>query len=379
MKKKCIVVTNFIEGQIGYLDFIYRLRAISENYHTTLIGSFFPKTTEFSGLNCKYTTVSLGKGRVGWLHYLFQVSRLIKREAPNLVVLLHSSLSPLVLLLKEDNISLYWNEHPTHISPNIEGGFFIKNIFRSFLRFLLFKGARSCHCVMAIGEAHYEDLLAHGCNENQINLIYMGVSDDFRQSYKKALQEKIEVLNLIYIGTVSKARGRDVMLEAIAKANADMPRAILTIVGASKEQASYCNEYVKELGVSDEVNIIERVSGEKIPGYLENMDFGLCLWEDKPWWRFNPPTKLFEYLVAGVPVLASNIRTHTEYITDWNTGIIFEYNSESLSQKIIEVYAKKTALVELKKHAAIEGEKFLWSDIEPVFLSVLEQKMKKSA
>lgn len=373
MKKSCIVVTSFYEGQVGYLDFIYRLKAISKNYNAVIIGSFFPDLTELTELNCEFITIPSRKGRLGWLHYLFKVSRLIKSKNPDVVVLLHSTLSPITLLLKNENVSLYWNEHPTHIAKKIKGRVSATNIVRYFIRSLLFKGARSCRNVMVIGEAHYDDLLANGCTKDQLNLIYMGVSDSFKQPSKQESNNKEDVLHLLYIGTVSKARGRDIMLEAIAKANVDMIRAKLTIVGASKDQFFYCNEYAKKLGISNEISVFERVSSKEVPTWLLGADFGLCLWEDQPWWQFNPPTKLFEYLVAGVPVLVSNIRTHTKYIKDWHTGIVFEYNSESLSQKIIESYQKKSELSKLKTNAAIEGEKFLWTDIEPVFLSTLER------
>jgi glycosyltransferase involved in cell wall biosynthesis len=91
------------------------------------------------------------------------------------------------------------------------------------------------------------------------------------------------------------------------------------------------------------------------------------------WWRFNPPTKLFEYLVAGLPVLASDIRTHTQYITHRQNGLIFEYDSSSLSRAIQVLWERRAELPAFKQQAFESGTPYLWEHIEPVFLETIEK------
>ncbi len=151
-------------------------------------------------------------------------------------------------------------------------------------------------------------------------------------------------LELIYVGSVSKARGRDVMLEALAIANRERCIARLTLVGASDAELAYCRDYASRLGIADAVRVQGRIAGDAVPACLRGADAGLCLWEDLPWWRFNPPTKLFEYLVAGLPVLASDIRTHTAYVAEGHNGFIFSYDSNSLARTIRTDVAKTRRL-----------------------------------
>ena len=88
--------------------------------------------------------------------------------------------------------------------------------------------------------------------------------------------------------------------------------------------------------------------------------------------RFNPPTKLFECLAAGLPVLASNIRTHTRYITNWQNGLIFEYDGQDLARKLVELSERRIDLARMRECAAATGRKYLWSVVEPRFLDAIK-------
>ena len=198
----------------------------------------------------------------------------------------------------------------------------------------------------------------------------MGVADDFLlDDNQHATNSK---LRLIYVGTVNKLRGRDVMLDAISIVTQKNIQAHLTIVGADAEQLDYCNQRIKVLDIKNNITLHGRVIGGEVPEYLAQADIGICLWETTPWTKFNPPTKLFEYLVAGLPVLASNIRTHTRYVQNWHNGLIFDYDASALAAVIIELVNNKQQIQALKNQAKLSGQQYLWSKIEPVFLDAVD-------
>jgi glycosyltransferase involved in cell wall biosynthesis len=372
--KHCLVVTFFTKGQTGFLDFSYRIKSLANHYRLTVVSSFKLTETEVIFPNVNYVVINGGKGRLGWLLYLWRCGRLIRQQHPKVVVLLHSMASPVALVGGATPSVVYWNEHPSHVAPVPTGFSPIKAMLRSAIRWLMFKGARNASLVMPIGEAHQDDLLAHGCDASRLRLTYMGVDQTFSGvSLTNRLKQVDAPLNLIYVGSVQKDRGRDVMLEAIALANNENTIARLTIVGASEEQAEYCYEYVKKLGIENLVAIHRRVPGHAIPDFLRDADAGICLWEDLPWYRFNPPTKLFEYLVAGLPVLASNIRTHTYYVRDGFNGLIFEYDSVALANAIHRLWGMRGDIAIMKIRTKESSSQYLWQSIEPGFLKAIEE------
>jgi glycosyltransferase involved in cell wall biosynthesis len=372
--KTCILVTTFAESQPGFLDFSYRIKSLATLYRLTVLSTFRLTQVELQVPNVNYVVIKSKTGRLGWLTYLLRCAYQIRQQGPNVAVLLHSMAAPIALFLGQIPSVTYWNEHPTHVAPLPTEFSPVKAMIREFVRWLMLQGARQSSLVMPIGEAHRDDLIAHGCDKDKLQMLYMGVAQTFSGvALSDFPKDPSEPLQLIYVGSVHKERGRDVMLEAMAIANRESRIAHLTIVGATEEQVTYCQNAVKRLGISDSVTIHGRVSGYEIPAYFRKADVGLCLWEDLPWYRFNPPTKLFEYLVAGLPVLASNIRTHTQYVEDGVNGLIFEYNSASLAQAIGRLWDLRAEFPQMKVRANGASSLYLWQTIEPVFLSSIQE------
>ncbi|WP_199688080.1 glycosyltransferase [Noviherbaspirillum sedimenti] len=373
MRDDCIVLTRFARDQPGFLDFSYRIKALAKAYRVTVVSSEPLTEPELLADGVEYLVLPHDSGRKGWFKYMLACARLVRMRRPACVVLLHSLLAPVVWLTGRIPTALYWNEHPSRFTAAPPSHPLFKRMARKLaLRWLFFEAARRASLVMPIGEAHQQDLLAKGCDPQRVKLIYMGVDKTFMKSGPHQSAQPQLPLRLIYVGTVSKARGRDLMLEAIKLANREQPIAHLTLVGADEEEIGHCRRYAGRLGISNAVEVCGRVAGAEIPVILKGADAGLCLWEDQPWWRFNPPTKLFEYLVAGLPVLASDIRTHTQYVSHGNNGLIFKYDSFSLGKAIHQLAKRRHELPGLKSRARESGRQYLWDRIEPVFLQAIK-------
>lgn len=370
--RDCIVITRFAREQPGFLDFSYRIKSLAKHYRLTLVSDFPLTQAELQVPGVTYLVLAGGEGRMGWLRYIWLCGKLLRARRPHCAVLLHSSMAPVTLLAGSVSTALYWNEHPTHFAEAPAGPAPFKRAIRYVSRWLAFHGARRASLVMPIGEAHSDDLLMHGCLPQRIRLMPMGVDAAFDAAALGA-PSRLEnaPLKLIYVGSISKARGRDIMLEAISLANREEMIAHLTLIGADAAELAYCNDYARRLGIADVVQVHGRVAGSSIPSHLSHAEIGLCLWEDQPWWRFNPPTKLFEYLVAGLPVLASDIRTHTQYVSDGCNGMIFSYDSQSLALAIKTLWERRSELQQLKLTARESGRQYIWDRIEPTFLNAV--------
>ena len=378
IKQTCEVVTCFSESQPGYLDFSYRLQALAKHYQLTILSQDTLTQAELMVEGANYVAMGRKSGKLGWLTYLNQCASHIRKQQPTLAVLLHSSASPISLMVGKIPTCLYWNEHPSNLMHVVKGVSPIRNTLAKMAHWLIFLGAKYSNLVMPIGEHHHEDLLQQGVPAAKIKLVYMGVADYFMQAHSSPQAPENKPMHLMYIGTVSQARGRDVMLDAMAILAKETPllkqnNALkLTIVGAAETELAFCQQRAKLLKIDQFVHVVGRVPGHEIPAYLAQADIGICLWEPNHWNEFNPPTKLFEYLVAGIPVLASNIRTHTRYINDWQNGLIFDYDAKSLAYAVFQLHTNKHQLPMFKHHAVISGKQYVWSKIEPMFLEAIQ-------
>lgn len=377
-KLTCIVVTYFSENQPGFLDFSYRIDALAKNYQVTVISQFELTQAELQFKNLTNHIIRIGHGKLGWMTYILRCANYVRKHQPDILVLLHSATAPISLFVCSTPVCLYWNEHPTNLAHVVKGFLPVRNSLAKMVHWLVFYGAKRADLIMPIGEDHYEDLIRHGVEVAKIKFLYMGVADYFRQENALPHTQEMKPIHFMYIGTVSQARGRDVMLNAMAILSKEtiisqQQNALkLTIIGATEAELAFCQQRVEDLKIAQYVTIKRRLPGYEIPQYLAQADVGICLWEPNQWNQFNPPTKLFEYLVAGIPVLASNIRTHTRYIHDWQNGLIFDYDETSLAHAILQLYNSKNQIPAFKNHAVISGRQYVWSKIEPVFLSAIK-------
>ncbi|MES2579544.1 MAG: glycosyltransferase family 4 protein [Pseudomonadota bacterium] len=376
-QKTCIVVICFDENQPGYLDFSYRIAALSKAYQLTVISHGEITQPELLFDNVRYNTLDRRNGKLGWMRYIVKCAIFIRQQKPDVVVLLHSAMAPIALLVRKIPTCLYWNEHPTNLMHMPVQFAPIRKLVTHLLHQFIFFGAKKSTLVMPIGEDHQEDLAKHGVLIQKIRMIYMGVSADFlpanlRVEHNQASHND-SIIRLIYVGTVSESRGRDVMLDAMKLIADKQLKLHLTIVGANADELIYCRQRISALSLQRYITVIGKVSGSEVPSYLAQADVAICLWQASQWNQFNPPTKLFEYLVAGLPVLASNIRTHTRYVHDGYNGFVFEYTAQLLACALENLQGKNDAIPAMQQHALHSGQQYLWPKLEPIFLTAINE------
>lgn len=372
-RRRLAVVTWFFDQQPGFLDFRYRVEALARHHDVTLIVRHERFLSEFNAPDARPLVLTQAyAGTRSLLAYARQVACVLRADPPDAVVLLGAQLAPACFLLTHMPVALYWNEHPTHTFHGGRWGLASAWLNRTLVR-LSYAGARRAMLAMPIGEAHRDDLAEHGVRPERTRLIPMGADARFASlAQGRAPRSVDEPLSVIYTGTVQRERGRDVMLEGLALARQQGAACRLTLVGASDAERVYCLQRAQALGISDALTVIGRVPGDAIPGHLLQADAGVCLWEDRVWWRFNPPTKLFEYLAAGLPVLASRIRTHSLYLADGETGLMFDYNAPAFAQALLRLCAARPDWPWMSQAAARAGEAFLWPRVEPQFLQAID-------
>ena len=165
-------------------------------------------------------------------------------------------------------------------------------------------------------------------------------------------------LLLIIQGTgINIDKGSEELIDAL-KSNSGIS---LIVVGSGDVVPDLKNR-VNKLGISNKVKFFPTVSWEELISYTKTADIGLCLEKDTNLnYRYCLPNKLFDYISAGIPVIASNLPETSKIIIENDLGLIIEsVTPENISQAITELKSNPDRLKELRRNAITASLKFNW-------------------
>ncbi len=145
---------------------------------------------------------------------------------------------------------------------------------------------------------------------------------------------------LIYVGGLSKERGTLEMIDALHLVRRRLPKVRLRMVGKfiPEELKTSAQEKIAGLDLEDAVEIVDWVPFEKMPELLADADAGLSFLGPLRRYTLAVPIKVFEYMAAGMPVIASRFEAVTRIIESADCGTVAQAGSaDSLSQAIVSV------------------------------------------
>jgi len=150
--------------------------------------------------------------------------------------------------------------------------------------------------------------------------------------------------------------------------------AVLMIVG-SGDVMDVLKEITQKLKLGEKVMFTGKVPFEKLVQYTRQADLGLTLDKDTNInYRYSLPNKLFDYIHAGVPVLASNLVEIAKIIREYNLGDIIEnHDPQHIAGKINRILGDDRLLEEWKKNCKIAAAKLNWEEEEKQLKEVYEQ------
>lgn len=133
-----------------------------------------------------------------------------------------------------------------------------------------------------------------------------------------------DALLFLYLGGIGKGRGVEAILEGFASQG--VKHHVLFM--GSGPLLQQVKNYAKEC---PRIHFQPPVPPDEVIAYACGADVGLSLIEDTCLsYRFCLPNKLFESLLSGLPVLASNLPDQAKIVTDHEAGWVTEPNAAAL-------------------------------------------------
>ncbi len=124
-------------------------------------------------------------------------------------------------------------------------------------------------------------------------------------------QLRIQHKALLYIGNLETYQGVDLLLEAFRIARQKTDEVDVVVIGGTPEDIILYQTKAERLGIMDKTHFLGPKPFDQLEDYLAEADILAC-----PRIRgINTPMKIFPYLHSGRPVLATDLYTHNQRLS----------------------------------------------------------------
>ncbi len=191
--------------------------------------------------------------------------------------------------------------------------------------------------------------------------------------YQKSniIREKLKLQHqwpiIVYQGGLQQGRGLEMLISITPKIN----NAYFVFIGNGRIKFTL-QELVRELNVGDRVYFINTLSLTELPKYTAAADLGIQPILNTCFNHFSTDSnKLFEYIMAGLPVIASNLPEIRKIINSYEVGIVFKEGDSLELIKTIQLLFKDPKLMsKLQKNSIKSAKKLSWESQEPTLLKL---------
>ncbi len=133
-----------------------------------------------------------------------------------------------------------------------------------------------------------------------------------------------EILRIVYVGFLTELRGLDLLIEAVARyIDKDNPKNTIQVdivgKGASKEKLI---NLAKELNIEESVRVHGWLSQKEVDQLMANANVGALTYRVCGHWNHTIPNKIFDYMLAGLPVLTTEVLPIQRIIKEANCGVV---------------------------------------------------------
>lgn len=216
----------------------------------------------------------------------------------------------------------------------------------------------NCHKVIVVVPEAAERLYRFGIEKNKIVVVSNTEDEttfDITQPDSNILKCYNEYWVLSYVGGIGPHRGLDTVIRGLSLVCRQIPNIKLLLVGSKQDRhVAQISRLISELDVENKVEIIAWQPKEIIGSYILASAVGLVPHNDSEHTQTTVPHKLFQYMIAGKPVIVSNVRPLKRIIDDSKCGLVFTANDpHSLAQAVLKLYHQS----ELKQYLGNNGIK----------------------
>jgi glycosyltransferase involved in cell wall biosynthesis len=232
--------------------------------------------------------------------------------------------------------------------------------------------------IIVVTDAYRRDIMERGVPGEKIELVRNGANLQLFANCQKdeALATSLGLTGRFvvgYLGTIGGAHALITVLDAAERLRDDNVTFLMVGVGAEKDELER-EAHRRGLG---NVTFVGRKPKEQMPDYWGLCDVGLIHLKNSPIFETVIPTKIFEALAVGVPIIYGVPKGEgSAIVEDTNAGLVIEpENPEALAEAVQHLRNDPTLCAQMRTNAKAAAPRFSRKTQAEKTLTVLESAL----
>lgn len=212
-----------------------------------------------------------------------------------------------------------------------------------FLQIVERLSIRLADAVITVNEACKKIFSARSCTPSKVTVVMNSPDSDIFEyrsadSDATARRDISKPFVIMYHGSLVERHGLDVAVAALSKVRESIPNAQLLIYGRSTEFLLRVLASIERTPLSAAVRYLGPRNLEGIVEAIRNCDIGVVPNRRSLFTELNTPTRIFEYLSQGKPVIAPRAPGILDYFDEQDLVLFALGDADDLAQKIDYVF-----------------------------------------
>ncbi len=189
-----------------------------------------------------------------------------------------------------------------------------------------------------------------------------------KYNYRKELNLPKDAIVLLYQGVILEGRGIAIVLEVLP----ELENFHFVLLGEGVFRKHY-EETANKLGIADRVHFMGMIPHSELLAYTAGADIGLTLIENiSKSYYYALPNKLFEYIMAELPVLSSNLPQMENIVNNYMVGFVADPEDEAILKTTLrQIVENKELLSEIKQNCKIASKELNWQNEYKKFAEII--------
>jgi glycosyltransferase involved in cell wall biosynthesis len=182
---------------------------------------------------------------------------------------------------------------------------------------------------------------------------------------------------IMYHGSLVERNGLDVAVDALVQVKRVIPNVELRVYGTHSAFLDQMMEKARSKGVDDVIHYLGRKQLEDLVPEIDKCDLGIIPNHRNAFTDINTPTRMFEYLAMGKPLIAPSTQGIEDYFSKESLLFFEPGNSDDLAQQIEYAYFHPREMMDILRRGREVYLQHTWERERETLLGRVSETLNK--